>query len=92
MNVGPDNINPDIGGVICRSSARDLTIAIGEYGKEYGLVPVNHRHVHVDGMNSRDDWSALLVPSTLLVPSANILPVLQKLVELLANTNPPAQS
>lgn len=86
MNVGPDNINPDIGGVICRSSARDLTIAIGEYGKEYGLVPVNHRHVHVDGMNSRDDWSALLVPS------ANILPVLQKLVELLANTNPPAQS
>lgn len=87
MNVGPDKINPDIGGVIYRSSARDLTIAMEEYGEEYGLVPVDHCHVHVarvGGMDSRDDWSALLVPS------ANILPALQKLVELLANTNPPA--
>lgn len=84
--MNPDKINPEIGGVIRRGSERDLTIAINEYYEEYGLVPVDHRHVHVGGMNSRDDWSALLVQP------ANILPALQKLVELLANTNPPAQS
>ena len=83
--MNPDNVDPDAGGTICRGSKRDLNIAIKEYYKVYGLVPVDHNHVHIDdGVNSRDDWSALLVQP------ANLLPALQKLVELPANTNPPA--